>query len=135
MQSRSGTCRCDGISYRLNSEIKIVINCHCNSCRSHSGAAFSTYIRIPRSSFEIVKGNDLLTEYEVPRGKKHFCRICGTPIFNVLTNYPDAYMIYLGTLDDINDVTPRRNIWCESKLKWIDSLASIKSRPQGFGRG
>ncbi|MBC8184856.1 GFA family protein [candidate division KSB1 bacterium] len=134
MKSETGSCRCGGIAYKLNSEKKNVVNCHCNFCRSHSGAAFSSYVAVPYNSLKIIKGERLITEYTFQNGKKHFCSICGTPLFNINNKYPNACMIYLGTLNDISNVVPRRNIWCESKLDWIDNISSIKSLGQGIGR-
>lgn len=43
-------------------------------------------------------------------------------------------MVYLGTLEKAKDVTPTINVWCESKLGWVDTLSSIRSMAQGIER-
>jgi len=134
MSKYSGACHCGEIRYCLNSEIPNVVNCHCDFCRSHSGAAFSTYAALPYRSLKISKGREKLSCYEKDGGKKYFCSCCGTPIFNVNRKYPGACMVYFGTLDYPRDITPMINIWCESKLEWVDDVPSIRSVDKGIER-
>ena len=132
MDNLKGSCLCGEISYRLDSKILNVVNCHCDFCRSHSGAAFSTYAALPHASLQITRGEESLASFEAGEGKKHFCRICGTPIFNLNKKYPGACMIYLGTLQGAKDIRPRVNVWCENQWEWVGSLSSIRSLPQGI---
>jgi len=125
-----GQCFCGAIRYRLNSGIRNIVNCHCNFCRSHSGAAFSTYAALPYANLEIIQGQEQLRTYEVNEGKKHFCGHCGTPLFNLNNKFPGACMIYLGTLENSATLTPKLNVWCESQLDWIDQITSIHSCAQ-----
>jgi len=134
MKSRSGSCLCGEVNYILNSEIMKIVNCHCNFCRSHSGSAFSTYAALPYTSFDITKGQEKLSHFQTGDGNKHFCSVCGTPIFNLNKKYPGACMVYLGTLKTARDVTPTINVWCESKLGWVDTISSIRSLAQGIER-
>ena len=132
MEGRLGSCACGSIAYRLNSEIRNVVNCHCNMCRKHNGSAFSTYVALPFEAFEIIKGEDKLEKYRVHSGQKHFCSSCGTPMYNLNGKYPGACMVYFGTLEDSNEITPRINVWCESKLSWVENLATINGVPEGI---
>ncbi len=134
MNHQTGSCCCNRIKYQLSSELLNVVNCHCNFCRSHSGSAFTTYAALPYSSFAITEGQDRLKNFQTDGGKKHFCGECGTPIFNLNDKYPGACMVYLGTLENAREITPRMNIWCESELGWIDSVASLPSVAQGIER-
>ena len=134
MNLHSGSCLCGEVNYKLNSAILKVVNCHCNYCRSHSGAAFSSYAALPFASLEFTKGQEKLNAFPIGDGKKHFCRECGTPIFNVNNKYPGACMVYLGTLEKARDIIPMVNVWCESKLGWVDTLSSIHSLAQGIER-
>ncbi|WP_442499709.1 GFA family protein [Methylobacter sp. sgz302048] len=127
----NGSCLCGKVKFKLNSEIRNVVNCHCNFCRSHSGAAFSTYVALPHSALEITSGHDSLHSFQIRGVKKHFCRECGTPIFNLNDKYPGACMVYFGTFERSRDIFPQVNVWCESRLGWIDSLPSLTS----VGRG
>lgn len=130
MESQKGSCFCGAVKYQLNAKILNVVNCHCNFCRSHSGAAFSTYAVVLDKSLEITEGKEHLTQFEPGDGKKHFCSQCGTPIFNVNKRYPRVCMIYLGTLEAPREVKPTLNVWCESQLPWVTALSSIESVDQ-----
>lgn len=132
MRKHNGSCHCGEITYHLNSEIMKVVNCHCNFCRSHSGASFSTYAALPYDSLEITKGKNNLKSYHAKDAKKHFCNSCGTPIFNTNKKYRGACMIYLGTLEKAKDIVPVINVWCESKLSWVDNVSSVNSIEQGI---
>lgn len=132
MDIQNGSCLCGEVTYKLNSEIRNVVNCHCNLCRSHSGAAFSTYVALPYFSFEITKGQNRISSFEIEDAKKHFCSVCGTPIFNLNEKYPGACMVYLGTLAKPQNTISKINVWCDSKLEWVDSLSSVPSAGQGI---
>ena len=134
MIGNHGSCICGEVKYRLNSEILSVVNCHCNFCRSHSGAAFSTYVVLPATSLEITDGQEKLNSFDVREGKKHFCSVCGTPVFNLNKRYPGVCMIYYGTLDNAENIVPVKNVWSENKLEWVDNISTIKSVAQGVER-
>lgn len=134
MSKHSGSCHCGEVTYSLCSEIVNVVNCHCNFCRSLNGSAFSTYAALPYRSLKITRGRERLGCYQKKEGKKYFCSLCGTPIFNVNSRYPGACMIYFGTLDEAQDIRPMINVWCESKLEWVDRVSSIRSVDRGVER-
>ena len=131
LNKHSGACGCGLIEYILNSEIKNIVNCHCNMCRHHNGASFSTYVVLPIKALEVRNGKELISEYKVGTGNKRFCSNCGTPLFNTNEKYPGACMIYLGTLNTVTDLLPKVNVWCESKLGWVDAISDIQSVSQG----
>ncbi len=134
MNHQNGSCYCGGVKYQLNSGILNVVNCHCNFCRSHSGGAFATYAALPYSAFEITSGKESLRSFQTGGGKKHFWGDCGTPIFNLNDKHPGACMVYLGTLEGARGIIPKVNVWCDSKLGWIDSVSSLPSIGQGIER-
>lgn len=133
--SISGSCVCGGVQCRVNSDPKAVVNCHCNFCRSHSGGAFSSYIVVPEDALEVVVGEGTLSSYEIKEGaRKHFCRQCGTPVYNKNAKYAGLCMIYLGTVKQAADCVPTANIYCESQLAWVTHIGEIRSFPQGIAR-
>ena len=132
MKRYSGSCGCGSIEFTLNSEIKNIVNCHCQMCRDHNGSSFSTYAALPYRDLEITKGNELIGEYKLGSGIKRFCKNCGTPLLNTNEKYPGACMIYLGTLNSISDLIPRINIWCDNKLSWIDEIVKIPCLPESI---
>ncbi len=131
MSSQNGACFCGEVTFSLNSQPVNTVNCHCNVCRSHTGAAFASYAVLPQESLEITRGREKVGSFAFREGKKHFCSVCGTPLFNVNARYQGLCMVYLGTLQKAGDIPPKLNIWCESKLPWVDFVSTIPSRDQG----
>ena len=131
----SGSCFCNAVQFKVSGAPKAVVNCHCNFCRKHSGAAFSTYVAVPETELEIIAGADFISSFLVKEDShKHFCKQCGTPIFNKNARYPGLSMIYLGGISGLPGIAPTANIYCESQLEWVPSIAEIRSFAQGIAK-
>ncbi len=108
----SGSCFCNAVQFKLNDEPKAVVNCHCNFCRKHSGAVFSTYVVVPETALEITSGQDSIASFAFrDDAHKHFCRQCGSPVFNRNARYPGLRMIYLGGISASTNLLPNANIY------------------------
>lgn len=77
----------------------------------------------------MICGSDKLKPYQVTTNtQKWFCTNCGTPIYNINPNkYNGLKILYFGTMPDLKDLAPKANIYCESKLEWVDYLNSTSS--------
>ena len=129
----SGSCFCNAVQFKVSGAPKSVVNCHCNICRKQSGAAFSTYVAVPESAFEITSGADSVSSFQMGEGAhKHFCKNCGSPIFNKNARYPGFSIIYLGGISASSEIVPTANIYCESQLAWVPSIAELRSFQQGI---
>ena len=123
----TGSCLCNSVQYTISEEIKSVVNCHCNTCKKITGGAFETIAVIEEKSLEIIAGEDILATYQISENaEKHFCGTCGTPIFNLLKNYPGRCMVQVGSLDQPSRVAPAVNVFCESMLPWVKGIAELK---------
>ena len=126
-----GACSCGLVTYRADADLRRIVNCHCNMCRKMNGSAFSSYAVIPRKLL-VLFGEDHVSEYQVTeRAKKHFCRQCGTPLFNSNERFPGACMVYLGSLEDGARHLPSLNVYCESMLGWAENIGSMTRLEQG----
>jgi hypothetical protein len=131
----SGSCFCNTVQFRLSDAPKAVVNCHCNFCRKHSGAAFATYAVVPETVLEIISGQDSISAFQFKENAhKHFCKQCGSPIYNRNVRYPGLCMIYLGSISASLNMAPTVNIYCESQLAWVPAIAEIKFFEQGITR-
>ncbi len=123
-----GSCNCGSISFEITAPIKKVVNCHCNFCRRMNGSSFSTYVIVSETDFQILSGNSNLKHHEVSQnGTKFFCNNCGSPIFNRNSKFPGLNIIYLGILDNPSLYKPQVNIFCDTKLGWVDDISNIDS--------
>jgi len=131
MSNKTGGCGCGEINYTVSADVISVINCHCNMCRDHNGAAFTSYVIVPLGSFEVTNGYKYLSSYKKDNATKHFCKICGTPLFNEHDKYEQIRLIYLGSFEEEKELIPRVNVWCEDKLNWISDVNNLKSIEHG----
>ena len=127
----TGSCKCGQVRYNVVGPALQVVACHCGLCRSMTGAPFSSYLVIREEHFAVISGRETLVNYAVTeRTKRHFCATCGTPIFNSNPHtYKGLAMIYLGTIEGHENLTPGISIYCESKLPWVSVHESSKSFP------
>lgn len=128
-----GSCRCEVVRYRvpvMSGKIE-TINCHCKTCRKHSGAPFITRATVPGSPSGIhLKKDDrfrgAITTRKGDAAERGFCINCGSAIWMRYLFEPDTLFIAMGTVDDIEglklgeDWEPSGNILVEEKAKWFD---------------
>ena len=129
----TGSCLCGAVQYAISSPFEMVGNCHCNTCKKSIGSAFEAFAVIVRDGFTLLAGEDSLTQYKISaKVRKHFCGVCGTPVFNRHRLAPGRLIVYVGTLDEPARVEPTVNLYCESMLPWLAELASLKNFDKGF---
>ncbi len=116
-----GSCHCGRVRYRAVAPFGEMTNCHCTDCRKSHGAAFATYIEVPRERFSYVQGEGELHSFQAESGlQRYFCRNCGSIIWNGSGKPPEAYWITAGTLDTPLDRKPDTHIFVRSKVPWYD---------------
>lgn len=133
MDIGKGMCGCGEINFDFDSSQAGVINCHCQMCRSHNGAAFTSYAIVPDKQFELSDPNNHLRSYQKDGSEKYFCGACGTPLFNTHQDYPSIRLVYLGSIRQPENLTPASNVWCENQLDWVKALNNIPAFPQSVG--
>lgn len=115
-----GSCACGEVEFEVRAIKPNIVNCHCNMCRKLNGGSFSTYFVVAEKCFKIVSGEKSLVNYSLSESAvKNFCQKCGSPIFNQNKKYPNLRMIHFGMLNFNEPVTPKVNIFCQSKLPWV----------------
>jgi hypothetical protein len=80
LQTYSGSCHCGKVRYRVQLDFsKPVVSCNCSICgRTGTLLAF-----VPSGQFELLSGEDVLTDYQFNKHVIHhlFCRVCGIKSF------------------------------------------------------
>jgi hypothetical protein len=108
-----GGCLCKAITYTIfpptkeelekadpdtiSSDGRIQGNhCHCDTCRTSSGALFQTLAQIPIQRIYIVHSRKSLTTYRVsPNAEREHCAICGTTMWIKDTGWDDPVRGYI----------------------------------------
>ena len=130
-----GSCHCGKIQFELKDNPKMTVNCHCNDCRRRNGSAFSTYLGVAEKDLFITEGESYLKKYMVEdSGEKYFCSECGSPIYNKNYRIPGLYMVSHGALVQTRKYTPSFNVFCSTKLEWVDEIKNMKSFHESIER-
>lgn len=129
------SCLCGTVTGLISRVPLNTANCHCKICRKNNGAAFNSVVLVREADFTLLTGSENLRNFQLgERGTKHFCATCGTSLYNIVTTFPGIVLIPLGALDEPERCTPSLNVFCESMLPWVGSVAALHSFPQGVPR-
>jgi len=134
MKTISGQCSCGEIAYHHPAPAVQIVACHCSLCRRMTGAALSSYVVVKSAELVFTQGQQLLKTYAVTsHTQRHFCTACGTSIYNTnQEKYTGLSMLYLGTVNLHESLSPRMDIYCENKLSWLsitDSSRHFENTP------
>jgi hypothetical protein len=117
----TGGCLCGRIRYRIDGPFGIVTNCHCSMCRKAQGSAFATNASVARKDFQLLQGEEFITEYESSEGKfRCFCRVCGSPAYSYRVADPASLRVRFGTLDGDPGVRAMAHFAVDSKAPWYE---------------
>ena len=128
--ANTGRCLCGGVRYQVEGEIGDLVNCHCQFCRRAHGAAFATTALVATRDFHLLSGDDCIVRH----GGRHFCRVCGTRLFNRGESHPGATSIVVASLDEDPKRPPVAHLNVESMARWYEILDG-KAQYQAFPSG
>lgn len=116
-----GSCLCGAVRYRFTGAPAKMTHCHCTDCRKHGGAAFATFVEVPRGRFAYVAGEKDLTTHRASTGTmRAFCRACGSSIASWTEQDRDFIYLTAATLDTRLERKPDYHIFVRSKVPWLD---------------
>lgn len=120
-----GGCLCGKVRFRLEKPAHDVYHCHCSICRKLQGALYPTYAVVARDGFRLLSGDGEMDTYDSsPTTHRHFCRTCGSHVWEEVERQPGDIWFSVGTLDDGADPGGRaateRHIFWESRTGWYE---------------
>jgi len=125
----TGGCHCGKITYVAEIDLDNVVICHCTDCQSLSGSAFRTVAMSEKNAFKFLAGYPNIYIKTGDSGNKReqaFCSDCGSPIYSSsVGDGPKQYGIRLGTVDQRNQITPKKQKWIGSSESWIQEISSL----------
>lgn len=95
----AGACHCGAVKFQVTLPDAIEVeDCNCSICAK---VGF-LHIIVPNTQFELLQGQDNLTEYTFNTGvaKHYFCRTCGVKPFYIPRSNPDGIDVNLRCLED-----------------------------------
>lgn len=128
----TGGCMCGAVRYETTGESLRVINCHCESCRKHTGAPATTLAvyQVQQVKFS---GDERKIYKSSPSVGRAFCAECGTPL-TWETDFGDlgpVCALPISTFDDPNALIPTAHSFYSERITWFD-IADNLPRYEGF---
>jgi hypothetical protein len=120
----TGQCHCGAISYSADAAPQHHAICHCDDCRSWSGAPMVGWIAFREDEVSVT--GEPASYASSDHGVRQFCARCGTGLFyrNAQT-LPGIVDIQSGTLDDPAALAPGAQIMVKDRLPWSPAIATL----------
>jgi hypothetical protein len=79
MSEHQGGCHCGRVRFRVTADLASTVTCNCSICQK-TGTILTF---VPASNFELLSGEDALSDYQFNRMVIHhlFCKTCGIRSF------------------------------------------------------
>jgi hypothetical protein len=121
----TGQCHCGAIRYRINSEPKNVVFCHCTDCRRSAGAPVVAWADFAESDLTITQGKPK-TVNTSGAAMRSFCGDCGSGLFYRNAEYlPNRVDVQIATLDDPEALPPTLHIQAAEMLGWMKTAHEL----------
>lgn len=114
-----GGCFCGAVRYRVEGSPAEADFCHCRMCQRAAGAPFVAWGTWPQERFAWTLGKPGVFASS-PRGKRSFCRACGTNLAFVDPTEPGQVDVTLASLDEPARFAPTRHAWTASRVPWLE---------------
>jgi hypothetical protein len=118
-EQADGRCFCGAIRFKVDLPVTVCVHCHCGMCRRMHGAAYVTWIEVPRSQLHIESGEDRLHWLDSSeKGRRSFCTECGTALFCSIHERPKMIDIVLANLETPIGLAPQLHIHWDDRADW-----------------
>lgn len=118
MEWQEGGCHCKALRYKVRGELKDVAHCHCSVCRGVTGGLLVSWVTVPCSDFQWLKGEP--QRYDSSAScVRYFCSRCGTHVMLTTDLSRETVDFTLTSLDQPEAVKPARHIWTSNRLPWL----------------
>ncbi len=129
----SGTCLCGDITWAVDGDFSMLVNCHCSICRKVHGSAYATFAAAPIDTFRWTAGEEKIRMYKSSeQGKRPFCPRCGSSVAAIMG---DIAFMPAGNLDGHIGRPVDSHIFVGSKADWFeitDNAQQIEAYPPDY---
>lgn len=123
----TGRCLCSSIQYQISGPPLWVGHCHCTMCRRQAGAAFMTWVSVKAENMSFTKGKPK-SYRSSDKATRQFCADCGTPLVFQFDANKNKVDIAASTLDNPAAVTPKENLYYDTRLEHFLDLKDLPVR-------
>ena len=125
----TGGCHCGNIRYEAEVDPDRAMICHCADCQRISGSAYRPILPVSEDSFTLVSGEPKSYVKTADSGNlrpQNFCAECGSHFYATsMDPYPRMFNIRLGTVDQRDQLPPRKQIWTRSAQPWAANIEEL----------
>ena len=125
----TGGCHCGAIRYEADVDPDRAMICHCADCQRISGSAYRPILPVSEDQFTLVSGEPKSYVKTADSGNlrpQFFCAECGSHIYATSTDpYPRMFNLRLGTVDQREQIAPRKQIWTRSAQQWATNIEGL----------
>jgi len=128
-------CACGAVTVTLAAPPRSMFHCACRDCQKASGAEHVPLILMREAEIEIAGAATAhrVTAESGAVTTRHFCPVCGSPVFGTSSRSPGAVLIPAGLLGAAATwFVPRSVIFARSLMDWDQIDATIR-RHQTYG--
>jgi len=129
----SGGCHCGRIAYEAEVDPDGAGICHCADCQAFSGAPFRASVPARAEDFHLLRGEPTIYIKTADSGRRRaqgFCGVCGSALYATQPDRPVVYNLRLGSVQQRAEITPKRQIWCDSAQTWAIDISGIPGFPR-----
>jgi hypothetical protein len=119
----TGGCQCGRVRYAVSVIPDDISVCHCRMCQKAVGGPFVGLALVHPDQIAWTRGTPASFRSS-SIATRLFCKDCGTPLAYVNDQGGDVELT-TGSFDEPQRVTPTHATGTESRLHWIDALASL----------
>ena len=124
-----GGCHCGNITYEAEIDPDKMALCHCTDCQRLSGTAVRTSLGTPEEDFKLLSGTPktyVKTGHSGAKRAQVFCPDCGAQLYATsVGDGPKVFNLRTGTINQRDQLSPKRQIWHRSSQSWINDLANL----------
>ena len=125
----TGRCECGGIRFRVNGDMRSVVNCHCRQClRTHGN--FAAYTDAAVKDIEWVSDATLQWYHSSDIARRGFCTQCGSSAFWQRLG-SERMSISAGLVDSPSGLESSANIFVASRGDYYDLDERLKCFDEG----
>ena len=115
-----GGCLCGAIRFVATGRPKAVYWCHCESCRSHTGAPVAALALYDLKDYTVTKGEIAKFDSTPGQTRRGFCARCGSTLTCESLPGPTETHFHIGAFDQPAKLQPsKKQYFAEERLPWL----------------
>ena len=128
-----GSCFCGAVKVEVTGSPEAMGYCHCNSCRSWSGAPVNAFSLWKAEAVRVTSGaEDVATFQKTKFSQRQYCKKCGG---HLMANHPTIGLVdvYAATIPTLKFIPAVHVNYAETVLPMRDGLPKLKDFPAELG--